>query len=190
MSVHKIFPVEPWKLRGLPINNHPGAFGCCRKHNFHEGIDLYGETGDVVYAIADGVVVYSGKFTGESEGSGWWLPTDAIVVKDKEGYWAYGELTVNNLEVGDKVLAGDGIGSLIPVLPPEKARPDIPGHSVTMLHLERFSLNIHLETQLWSEWRDWDARPEYLVDPTIILEELFRQTANPVQMSKLRFLTY
>ena len=33
------FPVNLNKIRGLPINSHPGAFGCARKYNFHEGID-------------------------------------------------------------------------------------------------------------------------------------------------------
>ena len=161
------FPIDIDKFRGLPINSHPGAFGCARKFNFHEGIDLYGSPGDGVFAIRDGVVVANMPFTGPKTGYGWWLDTDAILVKDDTGYYVYGELK-SDLKVGDNVEANQKIGQLVPVLEDYKTRNDIPGHSVTMLHLERYSLDYDIYGG-WSSWDKRENRPKYLIDPTLDL---------------------
>jgi len=140
--------------RGLPINSHPGAFGNARKYNFHEGIDLYGNEGDWVYAMKDGIVISNETFTGPSVGHPWWLPTDAVTIETIDagrvmfdsktlehiplGYYVYGELK-SDLKVGDFVRMGQKIGELVPVLPPEKIRKDIPQHSNVMLHLEKWN---------------------------------------------------
>jgi hypothetical protein len=158
------FPMNFEKFRGFPINSHPGAFGCARRHNFHEGIDLYGTPGDWVHAIRDGTVISNASFTGPSVGHEWWLETNALLIKDEDGYYVYGELT-SSLKVGDKVLAWNKIGELVPVLPENKFRPDIPGHSVTMLHLERWD-NTYDPSEGWSAWQTRETRPKYLQDPT------------------------
>lgn len=158
------FPINFEKIRGIPINAHPGAFGCARRHNFHEGIDLYGTPGDWIYAIRPGTVVRNYGFTGPSVGYAWWLETNALLVQDTEGYYVYGELS-SNLGEGDVVRAGDKIGEMIPVLPDDKFRLDIPGHSCCMLHLERYNTLYHPDSG-WASWEQWDSRPEYLEDPT------------------------
>ena len=158
------FPLNFEKVRGIPINSHPGAFGCARKHNFHEGVDLYGKEGDWVYAIRDGVVVTNIKFTGPSVGFPWWLETNALLIQDEEGYYVYGEIK-SDLKAGDKVKVGQKIAEMVPVLPPEKFRPDIPEHSVTMLHLERYN-EFYYREMGWSSWEHREDRPVYLEDPT------------------------
>lgn len=148
----------------VPVGAHPGAFGYKRKYNFHEGVDLYGKEGDVVYAINSGVVVANLKFTGEDVGSNWWLPTDAIIVKSNTEYFVYGELK-SHLVVGDYVHNGQLVGRLLPVLPHFKIRVDIPNHSNVMLHLEKYNLSYDVSMG-FSSWTSLQNRPVYLEDPT------------------------
>lgn len=177
------FPINFEKIRGIPINSHPGAFGCARKHNFHEGVDLYGEKGDWVYAIRNGIVLENMKFTGPSVGYSGWLETDALLIKDEAGFYVYGELK-SLLKKGDSVLAGNKIGELTPVLPPEKHRADIPEHSVTMLHLERCN-NLYDPCMGWSSWETRDSRPKYLEDPTKELTNILTEKKRPVKLLTL-----
>jgi hypothetical protein len=179
----KWFPINFEKVRGIPINSHPGAFGCARKYNFHEGVDLYGVPGDWVYAIRNGIVVSNLPFTGPSEGHPWWLPTNALLVKDDDGYYVYGELN-SDKKPGDAVMAGDKIGELVPVLPAYKFRPDIPEHSVTMLHLERWD-NTYDAALGWSSWNTRDSRPKYLLDPTNELISVLTSKRRPVKLLTL-----
>lgn len=168
------FPLDP--TPGIPINAHPGAFGCARRHNFHEGVDLYGKSGDSVLATRSGVIVANRGFTGPKTGFPWWLDTDALLVQDQDGFFCYGELK-SPLSVGTQVNAGDRIGQLVPVLPPGKRRPDIPGHSVTMLHLERYS-NAYTVSMGWASWEKREDRPFYLLDPTNWLIESWRSSSS------------
>jgi hypothetical protein len=161
------FPQNLEKHRGIPINSHPGAFGCARKFNYHEGVDLYGDKGDYVYAIKSGIVVANKQFTGPEVGCPWWLSTDALLIQDNSGFFVYGELK-SPLKIGDKVSRGTKIGELTPVLPESKHRPDIPEHSVTMLHLERYN-NTYSVDMGWSSWYSHNTRPPYLEDPTLFL---------------------
>lgn len=167
------FPINFELLRGIPINAHPGAFGCARKYNFHEGIDLYGKEGDWVHAINDGVVVLNRQFTGPEVGHDWWLPTDALLIKSETEYFCYGELK-SHLKVGDTVKSGERIGDLVPVLTEDKIRSDIPGHSNVMLHLEKYSLDYNPDNG-WSCWQTWDTRPSYLLDPTVELIDTLKR---------------
>ena len=166
------FPLNVDMFPGIPINAHPGAFGCARKHNFHEGIDLYGKPGQWVHAFRAGKVISNLPFTGPSVGHDWWLPTNAVLVKDEDGYWVYGELT-STLKEGDVIESGDLIGKLTPVLPDSKLRLDIPGHSVTMLHLERWD-NTYDPSTGWSSWNTRESRPKYLQDPTLPLVDILQ----------------
>ncbi len=177
------FPINFEKIRGIPINSHPGAFGCARKHNFHEGVDLYGKEGDWVHAIRDGEVISNEKFTGLSVGFPWWLETNALLIEDEDGYYVYGEIR-SDLKAGDKVKAGQKIAELTPVLLPEKFRPDIPEHSVTMLHLERYNGEYYPDLG-WSSWSNWDSRPFYLDDPTQELINILTKKKKPVKLLTL-----
>lgn len=180
------FPIKTYP--GIPLNSHPGAFGNCRKFNFHEGVDLYGTPGDKVFAIQDGLVIYNRPFTGAKVGLNWWENTDAVCVQDSTGFWVYGEL-VSTLKEGQEVKEGDYIGNLIPVLPAHKLRKDIPGHSATMLHIERYNTKYEATSQeqddVWSSWNKREERPIYLEDPTPILIDILLQNN---QQPKFLFL--
>jgi len=173
------FPINFEKVRGIPINNHPGAFGCARKYNFHEGIDLYGKPGDFVYAIRRGTIIDIKPFTGPQAGYDWWLDTSAILVQDEDGYYVYGELTTTK-KIGDVVTSGDKIGELTPVLPESKLRLDIPEHSVTMLHLERYNMKYKPEMG-WASWDKRENRPIYLEDPTVELVNILTKKKRSVK---------
>tara|TARA_R110002167_G_scaffold45083_1_gene135548 strand:- start:24523 stop:25065 length:543 start_codon:yes stop_codon:yes gene_type:complete len=166
--------------RGLPINNHPGAFGNARKYNFHEGIDLYGKEGDWVLAMNAGVVVSNQAFTGPNVGHDWWLPTDAVTVKSDTEYFVYGELK-SDLKVGDTVKEGQLIGKLVPVLPPEKIRSYIPEHSNVMLHLEKWNFKYDPVVG-WKPWTTRDDRPEWLEDPTNDLITALNRRLLPIKL--------
>ncbi len=166
--------------RGLPINSHPGAFGNARKHNFHEGIDLYGREGDWVLSMEAGIVVSNSQFTGPQVGHDWWLPTDAVTIRHETCYRVYGELK-SPLKEGDQVTEGTKIGELVPVLPPEKIRPDIPQHSNVMLHLEKWNFKYNPEVG-WRAWTIRDDRPEWLEDPTNDLIQALRRRYLPINL--------
>jgi hypothetical protein len=173
------FPINTQKNRGLPINAHPGAFGCKRKFDRHTGIDLYGTPGDWVYAINDGIVVNVDKFTGD-DATDWWLPTDAITVETPTENWVYGELK-SYVTVGDRVKSGQVIGELVPVLRPHKLRTDIPKHSCTMLHLEKYSRSYEPEMG-WAIWTANSDRPSYLLDPTQDLIDILTKAYRKVEL--------
>lgn len=177
------FPINTQNNRGIPINAHPGAFGNARKYNFHEGVDLYGKQGDWVYAIEDGEVMEYSQFTGPKVGHDWWLTTYAVTVKSGDHYWIYGELT-SDLKKGDVVKAGQKIGELTAVLPPEKIRADIPKHSNVMLHLEKWNDKYDFEKG-WRAWTKREDRPEWLEDPTNDLIEILREKYRKVELLTL-----
>ena len=172
------FPINLQYNKGIPINSHPGAFGNARKYNFHEGIDLYGHEDMWVYAINSGVVVSNEAFTGPSVGHPWWLPTDAVTIKSDTEYFVYGELK-SDLKVGDHVKAGALIGKLVPVLPPEKIRLDIPRHSNVMLHLEKWNFKY---PGSWKAWKNRDDRPEWLEDPTPDLVNILVKNGRRIEL--------
>lgn len=178
------FPINLHYLYGIPINSHPGAFGVARKFNFHEGIDLYGHKGQQVYAIEPGEVISVAPFTGPSAQHDWWLDTEAVLVKNDSGtYWVYGEVD-SQVKVGDRVKQGTVVGEITPVLPPHKHRPDIPGHSVNMLHLEKWS-SAYNPDEGWAAWKTREARPPWLADPTPDLIAILQKVRHP-----FKFLTY
>lgn len=147
----------------IPTGNHPGSFGCKRKHDVHTGVDLYCCHGDVVRAVEDGKVVSIGPFTGPQAGSDWWKDTSYIMVEGPSGVINYGEIEV----LCDKshVKKGEIIGRVKQVLPDDKIRMDIPHHSCSMLHME---LYIH-GTNEPVIWPLNDEKPKNLKDPTNLL---------------------
>lgn len=116
--------------------------------------------------MVSGTIVAINAFTGPKAGFPWWNDTDAVLVQDRLGFFVYGEIRTN-LNVGDIVEAGQQIGSMIPVLLAGKERPDIAGHSTTMLHLERYNNTYRPNDAMdWSAWDELRNRPHYLEDPT------------------------
>jgi 3-polyprenyl-4-hydroxybenzoate decarboxylase len=161
-----LFPLDV--CNGVPVKNHPGAFGYRRKFDVHTGVDLYTRPGEWIKAMESGTVVGFIPFTGKKAGFPWWLETNAVLIQGKSGVICYGEIEpVQKLKVGEYIRAGRYIAKAIPVLPPEKLRSDIPGHSVCMLHVELYSeLYKDKSRGIWEGWGLDKEKPEKLLDPT------------------------
>jgi hypothetical protein len=148
---------------GIPLNHHPGAFGFHRRNNFHTGVDLYTKHHELVHAVEDGIVVKIEKFTGPSVGHPWWEETWGMLVEGASGVVNYGEINAppHWVEVGKKVEKRQYIGNVQRVLFPDKLRPDIPGHSCSMLHMELYKHGV----REFAHWHDPAKNPD-LLDPT------------------------
>ena len=154
----------------LPIFSEPGAFGALRKHDRHEGVDIYCVEGASVFAVEDGEVVDSYQYTGEAANCGWWKDTWCIKVKGHSGVVTYGELKmpdeahaagVTYPSIGTKVKAGDFIGVVGTVLKDGKLRLDIRNHNTSMLHMELRKENCHIDG-----WKIDEDRDPRLLDPS------------------------
>jgi phosphopantothenoylcysteine decarboxylase len=133
------FPINFEDCASVPIGDHPGAFATQRKHERHTGVDLYTHEGVVVHAVESGKVVGIEHFTGEWDKSPWWNNTDCILIEGATGVVCYGEVEVSDyIKVGDSVMQGQYLAKVKPVLPKGKERKDIPGHSLSMLHMELY----------------------------------------------------
>jgi hypothetical protein len=170
--MHKLLgecvPATQWffplcQCAGIPINRHPGAFGCVRKRDVHTGVDLYCRENESVYAVEDGIIVAIEDFTGPSAGSPWWNDTQALLVEGASGVVCYGEVRINEgISVGVQVAAEQQLAHVLPVLKPIQSRADIQGHSRFMLHLELYRHGTR--SAVW--WRLDEPRPGNLLDPT------------------------
>ena len=154
----------------LPTFSEPGAFGALRKHDRHEGVDIYCIEGASVFVVEDGEVVDSYQYTGEAAACGWWKDTWCIKVKGRSGVVTYGELKMPDeahidgvvyAAIGTKVKAGDFIGVVGTVLKDGKLRLDIRNHNTSMLHLELRKENCRIDG--WKIGEDRDTR---LLDPS------------------------
>lgn len=161
-----IFPLE---MCVLPNQFSPGSFGFERKYDVHCGVDLYTKEGAEVFAMEDGEVVKVDIFTGPKVGMDWWKETWAVMVEGESGVINYGEIQPSCV-VGQEVKAGDILGKIIPVLPPEKIRPDIIGHSCSMLHVELYEHGC----REFAIWKLGYTRPKGLLDPTSLLEKMVK----------------
>lgn len=130
---------------GIPLGKaycfdlaHPGSYGYRRKGYWHTGIDLYTKEFEPVLAVEAGKVVRKGSFTGEQDGTPWWLNTDYIMVEGNSGVVLYGEIELPSLTVGDKVAAGNIVGRVKRVVKPGNDRFDISGWRPSMLHFELY----------------------------------------------------
>lgn len=157
-----VFPVA--NCNGIPVENHPGAFGAIRKYDRHCGVDLYCEPNSTVTAVEPGKIVAIEPFTGAKANCPWWLDTMAVKIEGSSGVVCYGEIRpVHWLEVGRHVKAEELIGNVIPVLPEHKLRKDIPGHSVTMLHMQLYERGMLYKDDAWK----LDGKcPDGVLDPT------------------------
>lgn len=147
-----------WPLPGnacdVPTDDHPGSFGAQRKYDIHTGVDLYCRLGQPVVVVEDGEVISATWFTGSKADSPWWNDTRAVFVKGKSGVIGYGEIQ-ETVVAGQKVKAGEQIGTVLRVLKKDKGKP------TTMLHLELYS---DTTKHIW--WRLGEEQPEPLLDPT------------------------
>lgn len=133
------FPLEEGCCNGIPITGHPGSFACKRKNSTHTGVDLYTTDGARVHAVEDGKVVDIEHFTGEWDNSPWWNNTDCVLVEGPTGVVCYGEVSIpSHIQVGMNVYRGQWIADVKRVLKEGKERPDIMGHSCSMLHMELY----------------------------------------------------
>lgn len=177
---------------GVPIEGHPGSFGFRRKHDVHTGIDLYCREGTTVRPVESGVVVAIQKFTGngvagpDGTAMSWWNDTSAVLVTGVSGVVLYGEIEPNpDLKVGQEVYANNTIlGTVTPVLPEGKDRPDIPGHSRSMLHLERYATEAAAQEFSWRGWNLDEPKPPELLDPTPYLLDCLNSNSIPVLRPK------
>ncbi|KVP17147.1 hypothetical protein WJ84_02385 [Burkholderia ubonensis] len=149
------FATMPAGSTGLPLAPHPGAFGVRRAKHTHEGVDLYAPHGTPVFAVEDGEVVAVKPFTGPHAGLPWWLDTWAVFVEGPSGVVVYGEIAPAVAE-GEKVCAGQTLGTITTVLAKDKGRPR------AMLHLELHTPG----SRVAPEWLEHDQRPAVLCDPT------------------------
>lgn len=154
---------------GIPVGDHPGAFGNIRKRGGrHCGVDLYCKANSIVYAVEDGTIVDVEQFTGNAVGSPWWQDTWAVKVLGASGVVCYGEIEPYlHRTVGTTVHKGADIGRVIPVLPDSKQRPDIPGHSTSMLHFQLYDYDMIHKDHEWES--DLDNPPKGILDPTRLL---------------------
>lgn len=152
---------------GIPTKGHPGAFLTERKHHVHTGVDLYTTDGQSIVAVESGTVVGIEDFTGKSQQTPWWEDTQCILIEGASGVVCYGEMTPwHNLKIGSRVKKGTWLGNVKRVLPLHKARPDIDGHSTSMLHIEIYKHGIRRAFEEVGENKsDWND----LIDPTPFL---------------------
>lgn len=143
----------------IPIAGHPGSFGAVRKNHIHEGVDLYANDGDRVYAMVTGkVVAVIEDFTGSGCGMPWWNDTSALAIEDENGVWIYGEIKIGaDIKVGQVITKGTDIGGVKQVLKEDKGRP------MSMLHLERYTVGT---TESVGLWELNTPQPTNLLDPT------------------------
>jgi hypothetical protein len=158
-KLENIFPLK--RYNGLPIGKHPGAFLATRKHAPHTGVDLYTSDREPVFAMHDGEIISIEDFTGKFDKSTWWEDTRCILIRHWFGVVCYGE--IDNSVGGGWVRKGQHIGFVKRVLKKGKERPDIPGHSLSMLHVE-----LYPEGQERAS-RTYELDKDILKDPTPFL---------------------
>ena len=157
-----LFPIK--NCNGIPVGHHPGAFAYRRRVSHHTGVDLYTVEGEPVHAMEDGIVTSIEHFTGAQDKSPWWENTDAVVIEGKSGAICYGEIIPNPLlAIGSEVKRGDLVGKVTPVVHKGRERPDIPGHSRSMLHIEYYKPARKKASDTWELDKPMH---EYMIDPT------------------------
>ena len=167
-SLRWTWPMFPRACRGIPVDRHPGAFGFARRTAYHTGVDLYCSEHDSVYAVEGGTVVGINPFTGPKINRPKWNDTDAVFVEGFSGVINYGEIIPDrNLKVGDRLRRGQYVGKVTPVIKEGRERPDVPGHSRSMLHFELYP---HGHTD-WTPWMIGETEHAQL-DPTGLLLEI------------------
>ena len=147
----------------LQCHNAPGGFGYVRKHHVHEGVDIYVPEETPVFNMCGGTIAHIGRFTGPHVGSPWWNDTWCVMVDTPVGTFNYGEIRPNGkLSIGEPILPGSKIGTVLRVLRNDKGKP------TSMLHLELYSRWCK-QTMPIHEWPLHAERPRGLGNVTPIL---------------------
>jgi len=149
---------------GIPIKGHQGSFLFKRTKHIHTGVDLYTIDKQKVYAVESGEIVGIEDFTGTKQETPWWEDTKCMLIEGASGVVCYGEITPSQfLKIGENVKQGQYIGRVKRVLKEGKERPDIAGHSISMLHIEMYKHGITRAFEEVGENKsDWND----LIDPT------------------------
>lgn len=158
------------KIVSIPPIGHVGDFAYKRSFYYHPGIDLYCELEQEVCAMEDGILVHIEQFTGTNAEptSPWWNDTWAIMIEGASGVIGYCELMPQytlfprDNPIGRKILAGQVIGTIIPVLKKDK------GNGTTMLHLEHYVAG----TREHVTWMLDTPKPAELLNPRALLEKI------------------
>jgi phosphopantothenoylcysteine decarboxylase len=170
-------PIQP-HASGIPVAGHLGSFLAKRTKHTHTGVDLYTKDGQAVYAVESGIVVSVEDFTGNKQNTPWWEDTKCVLIEGASGVVCYGEIEPHLLYTGQTIKKGEYIGKVKRVLKLGKERPDIQGHSLSMLHIEMYKHGIKraFEEQgdNLSDWNDLIDPTQYLIEslhaPTTLLK--------------------
>jgi hypothetical protein len=180
------FPLNINDCSGIPVGTHPGSFGAFRSHGKrHCGVDLYvplDKEFHPVFAVESGVIVDISNFTGPSAGSPWWNDTKCVKVEGGSGVVCYGEIMLDSfdstIKIGSEIKRGTVVGFVKQVLKDDQLRPDIPGHSLSMLHLQLYKHGFIHKDKSWTQ--ENDNPPESVLDPTRFLFDAFLQSGKQI----------
>jgi murein DD-endopeptidase MepM/ murein hydrolase activator NlpD len=93
-----------------PFGNRVSPF--TRTTDFHKGLDLSAPTGTPVYATADGVVTFAGRYP-LSQSVSWWRFGNVITLKHADRFITiYAHLDAVRVKAGQPVRQGDVIGTV------------------------------------------------------------------------------
>jgi murein DD-endopeptidase MepM/ murein hydrolase activator NlpD len=93
-----------------PFGNRVSPF--TRATDFHKGLDLSAPTGTPVYAAADGVVTFAGRYP-IAQSVNWWRFGNVVTIKHAERFITiYGHCDSVNVRAGDTVTQGQLIATV------------------------------------------------------------------------------
>jgi murein DD-endopeptidase MepM/ murein hydrolase activator NlpD len=93
-----------------PFGNRVSPF--TRASDFHKGLDLSAPTGTAVYATADGLVTFAGRYP-LSQSVAWWRFGNVVTIKHADRFITiYGHLDSVKVRSGQTVTQGEVIGTV------------------------------------------------------------------------------
>lgn len=93
-----------------PFGNRVSPF--TRAADFHKGLDLSAPTGTPIYAAADGVVTFAGRYP-ISQSVAWWRFGNVVTIKHADRFITiYAHCDTVNVRAGQAVKQGDVIGTV------------------------------------------------------------------------------
>jgi len=137
-----------WPLKGedirFPAPESVGSFWMNRGDRYHCGIDLYASVDTPVLATEDGQILRTGTFTSPDQKS-YWNTTYYVLFQTLSGpVLKYAELNGMAVKNGQKVIAGQIIGTVGMVLNETKIQEDAPAYIQEIKRLGLLSM-LHLE---------------------------------------------
>jgi len=140
------WPVPESYCRRLPRPGEPGSFWEDRGDRHHAGVDIYAPGTASVVSIEDATVVAVHEFT-SPDLNPYWNVTYSILTRNEQGlYLRYAELGSVCVEAGQKVRAGEVIGTVGSVLALDRIDSTAPLYiqrlkdrgNAAMLHFEMY----------------------------------------------------